>query len=55
MLLLEICQSIVRNENSLLFLCTSFTLKDNHLDMKVYEFLGLGLGLGLGLALGLGF
>ena len=39
-----ICQSIVRSENSLPFLWRSFTLKDNHLVLKVYKFLVLGLG-----------
>ena len=39
-----ICQSIVRSENSHPFLCRIFTLKDNHPDLKVYEFLLLGLG-----------
>ena len=53
MLLLELCQNIVRNENSPPFLCSSFTLKDNHIVLKVCEFLGLGLGLSLGLDLGL--
>ena len=62
--LFVISQSIVRSENSLPFLCRSFTLKDNHFVLKVYEFLGLELGLGLelwlrfglglGLCLGLG-
>ena len=54
MLLFQICPGIVINENSLPFLCRSFTLKDNHLVLKVYEFLGLGLGSGLVLVLVLG-
>ena len=47
-------KSIVRNENSLLFLCRILTLKDKNHVLNVYEFLGLGLRLGLGIGLGLG-
>ena len=37
--LFGICQSIVKSSNSLPFLCRSFNLKDNHVLLKVYEFL----------------
>ena len=36
--LFGICQSIVKSDNSVPCLCRNFTVKDNHVLLKEYEF-----------------